>query len=166
MCNWCSKSSIVFTQVKSIFNLYFTYQFIIWKWFSSFDNTVGSLNKLSRRFLWLSSNFNNDWPIRVSAKACEWPAVAWGSSSLNQCMTHNKCSWCLSCNLSPSLRKFLVPLVRASFLSDKCGNVLQYHSWAFPSKTTQGDLSIHEFWNIVVRLSLSYLRSLFLEFQD
>jgi hypothetical protein len=36
--------SIVFTQVKSIFNLYFTYQFIIWKWFSSFDNTVGSMS--------------------------------------------------------------------------------------------------------------------------
>ena len=86
----------------------------------------------------------------------------WGSSSLNQCLTHNKCSWCLSCNLSPSLRTFLVPLVRASFLSDKCGNVLQYHSWAFSSKTTQGNLSIHEFWNIVVRFSLSYLRSLFL----
>jgi hypothetical protein len=45
-----------------IFNLYFTYQFIIWKWFSSFDNTVAVLNKLSRCFLWLSSNFNNDWP--------------------------------------------------------------------------------------------------------
>ena len=92
----------------------------------------------------------------------------WGSSSLNQCLTHNKCSWCLSCNLSPSLRKFLVPRVRASwdsFLSDKCGNVLQYLqyiSWAFSSKTTQGNLSIHEFWNILVRFSLSYLRSLFL----
>jgi hypothetical protein len=36
--------SIVFTQVRSIFNLYFTYQFIIWKWFSSFDNTVGSMS--------------------------------------------------------------------------------------------------------------------------
>jgi hypothetical protein len=31
---------MVLTQVKSIFNLYFTYQFIIWKWFSSFDNTI------------------------------------------------------------------------------------------------------------------------------
>jgi hypothetical protein len=40
----------------------------------------------------------------VSAKACEGSAAAWGSSSsLNQCLTHNKCSWCLSCNLSPSL---------------------------------------------------------------
>jgi hypothetical protein len=40
----------------------------------------------------------------------------------------------LSCNLSPSMRKFLVPRVRASFLSDKCGNFLQYLqyiSWAF-----------------------------------
>jgi hypothetical protein len=26
-------------------------------------------------------NFNNDWPIGVSAKACEGPAAAWGSSS-------------------------------------------------------------------------------------
>jgi hypothetical protein len=24
-------------------------------------------------------------------------------------LTHNKCSWCLSCNLSPSMRKFLIP---------------------------------------------------------
>ena len=97
------------------------------------------LNKLSRRFLWLSSNFNNDWTIGVSAKACEWPPAAWGSSSLNQCLTHNKCSWCLSCNLSPSLCKFLVPRVRASFLSDKCGNVLQYLQYiscTFSSKTT------------------------------
>jgi hypothetical protein len=67
--------------------------------------------------------------------------------------------------LSPSMRKFLVSRVRASFLSDKCGNVLQYLryiSCAFSSKTTQGNLSIHEFWNILVRFSLSYLRSLFL----
>jgi hypothetical protein len=59
----------------------------------NFSYLILVLNKLSRRFLWLSSNFNNDWPIRVSAKACEWPAVAWGSNSLNQCLTHNKCSW-------------------------------------------------------------------------
>ena len=107
--------------------------------------------------------------LGVSAKACEGPAAAWGSSSsLNQCLTHNKCSWSLSCNLSPSMRTFLVPRVRASFLSDKCGNVLQYLqyiSWAFSSKTTQGNLSIHEFWNILVRFSLSYLRSLFLSFR-
>jgi hypothetical protein len=38
------RNLILFTQVKSIFNLYFTYQFIIWKWFSSFDNTVGSMS--------------------------------------------------------------------------------------------------------------------------
>jgi hypothetical protein len=52
-----------------------------------------------------------------------------------------------------------------SFLSDKCGNFLQYLqyiSWAFSSKTTQGNLSIHEFWNVLVRFSLPYLRSLFL----
>ena len=82
--------------------------------------------------------------------------------SLNQCLTHNKCFWCLSC---PSMRKFLVPRARASFLSDKCGNFLQYLqyiSWAFLSKTTEGNLSIHEFWNVLVRFSLSYLRSLFL----
>jgi hypothetical protein len=31
---------------------------------------------------------NNEWPIGVSAKACEGPAAAWGSSSsLNQCLT-------------------------------------------------------------------------------
>jgi hypothetical protein len=32
------------------------------------------------------------------------------------------------------MRKFLIPRVRASFLSDKCGNLLQYLqyiSWAF-----------------------------------
>ena len=39
---------------------------------------------------------------------------------------------------------------------------LQYISWAFSTKTTQGNLSIHEFWNVLVRFSLSYLRSLFL----
>ena len=42
--------SIVFTQVKSNFNLYFTYQFIIWKWFSSFDNTVGSIKQTFKTF--------------------------------------------------------------------------------------------------------------------
>jgi hypothetical protein len=47
----------------------------------------------------------------------------------------------------------------ASFLSDKCGNFLQYLqyiSWAFSLETTQGNLSIHEFWNVLVRFSLSY----------
>ena len=42
--------SVVFTQVKSISNLYFTYQFIIWKWFSSFDNTVGSIKQTFKTF--------------------------------------------------------------------------------------------------------------------
>jgi hypothetical protein len=109
--------------------------------------------------------FQNSWIDKFPwVKACEGPAAAWGSSSsLNQCLTHNKCSWCLWCNLSPSMRKFLVPRVRASFLSDKCGNFLQYLqyiSWAYSSKTTQGNLSIHEFWNVLVRFFLSYLLDL------
>jgi hypothetical protein len=45
-------------------------------------------------------------------------------------MLHNKCSWCLSCNLSPSMRK---------------------RKFIYP-----------EFWNVLVRFSLSYLRCLFL----
>jgi hypothetical protein len=54
------------------------------------------------------------------------------------------------------MHKFLIPRVMASFLSDKCGNFLQYLqyiSWVFSSKT-QGNLSIHEFWNVLVRFSL------------
>jgi hypothetical protein len=88
-----------------------------------------------------------------------------GNQLMVDLVAHNKCSWCLSCNLSPSMRKFLVPRVRASFTSNKCGHFLQYlqyFSWVFSSKTTQGNLSIHEFWNVLVRFFLSYLRSLFL----
>ena len=84
-----------------------------------------------------------------------------GNQLMVDLVAHNKCSWCLSCNLSPSMRKFLVPRVRASFISNKCGHFLQYLqyiSWVFSSKTTQGNLSIHEFWNVFVRFFLSYLK--------
>jgi hypothetical protein len=46
---------------------------------TTFEKNAVALNKLSRRFLRLSSYFNNDWPIGVSTKACEGPAAAWGS---------------------------------------------------------------------------------------
>ena len=89
--------------------------------------------------------------------------VGWfnGNQLMVDLVAHNKCSWCLSCNLSPSMRKFLVPRVRASFISNKCGHFLQYLqyiSWVFSSKTTQGNLSIHEFWNVLVGFFLSYLK--------